>query len=148
MAKKFRDQTMLLFSLAVLTTALLIGVIALPLSDHSTQKFPVVFILFVILVYFVQPFIVVTGTSLFIQHTKADQQGFGQGIQRAVVSVAVIFSPLYAGLLLDELWIMLLSLLIMVGIATSLVAIFYRLFQPKKPDESSALIPPVNKNDN
>jgi hypothetical protein len=36
----------------------------------------------------------------------------------------------------------------MVGIATSLVAIFYRLFQQKNPNESSALIPPVNKNNN
>jgi predicted MFS family arabinose efflux permease len=144
--KKFRDETLLLFSLVILTTACLIGVIALPLSEVGTQNFPVVFLLFVIMVYFVQPFIVVAGTSLFIQQTKADQQGFGQGIQRAVVSVAVICSPIYAGLLLGRTWIMLLSLLIIVLIATILLAIAYRSFQPKTTDELSALIPPVNKN--
>jgi predicted MFS family arabinose efflux permease len=132
--------------LVILTTACLIGVIALPLSEVGTQNFPVVFLLFVIMVYFVQPFIVVAGTSLFIQQTKADQQGFGQGIQRAVVSVAVICSPIYAGLLLERTWIMVLSLLIIVLIATILLAIAYRSFQPKTTDELSALIPPVNKN--
>ena len=49
---------------------------------------------------FSAPLIIVTTTSLFIQETKDDEQGVGQGIQRAVVSIAAILGPLYAGALL------------------------------------------------
>ena len=143
--KKFRDETILLFGFTTLTTACLIGLIALSISEVGTENFPVVFVLFVILVYLSTPFIVVTTISLFLQQTIADQRGFGQGIQRAVVNVAAICGPLYAGLLLGTAWIMLLSILIMAVIAIILVAIVYRLFRLKTPDELSALIPPVNK---
>jgi len=108
-------------------------VIALPISKVGTQNFPVVFLLFFIKIYFVQPLISVTTTSLFIQYIKADQQGFGLGIQRAVINISGICSPLYAGLLLGTTWIMLLSLLIILVIATILVAVVYRSFQPKNP---------------
>jgi MFS family permease len=94
------------------------------------------------------PLIVVTTTSLFSQEIKDDEQGIGQGIQRAVVNTAAVIGPLYAGALLETMWIMLISMFVVVVIATILIASVYRSFRPKTTDELSALIPPVNKDNN
>ncbi len=103
-----------------------------------------VFLLFVILDVFSLPLIVVTTTSLFTQQTHDDHQGIGQGIQRAVVNLAAIVGPIYAGLLLSTVWIMLLSMFIIVLIATILIAVFFRKFESKTPDELAALLSPIN----
>jgi len=121
-------------------------VIILPLSTPHSDKYLPVFLLFVIMDVFALPLIVVTTTSLFSQETKNEQQGIGQGIQRAVVNTAAVIGPLYAGALLETIWIMLLSMFIIVVIATILIGSVYRSFRPKTTDELSALIPPVNKN--
>jgi len=94
---------------------------------------------------FSAPLIIVTTTSLFIQESKDDEQGVGQGIQRAVVSIAAILGPLYAGALLQTIWIVVLSLLIGAVIAIILIGIVHRSFRPKTTDESLSLLPLINK---
>jgi len=144
--KKFLDQTILLFGFIILSTACLIGTMALLFCKPGSEIYLSFFLLFVIMDVFSAPLIVVTSTSLFIQETKDGEQGVGQGIQRAVVSIAAILGPLYAGALLRTLWIMLLSLLIGAVIAIILIGMVYRSFRPKTTDESLSLIPLVNQN--
>jgi len=120
-------------------------VIVLPNSEVGTQNFPVLFLLCAILFVFSSPLIIVTTTSLFIQETKDDEQGVGQGIQRAVVCMAAILAPLYAGALLGIFWEMLLSLLIIELISLMIIGTVYKSFRPKTINELSSLIPPVNK---
>jgi predicted MFS family arabinose efflux permease len=146
--KKFPDQTVLLSGYVILSIACLIGVIILPLSEPGSQKYLPAFLVFVILDVFSLPLIVVTTTSLFTKETNDDHQGIGQGIQRAVVNIAAVIGPLYAGCLIDHMWSMILSQFTIVVIATILIILVYRKFKPETTDELTALIPPVNNNNN
>jgi len=143
--KKFLDQTILLFGFIILSTACLIGTMALLFCKPGSEIYLSFFLLFVIMDVFSAPLIVVTSTSLFIQETKDGEQGVGQGIQRAVVCMAAILAPLYAGALLGIFWEMLLSLLIIELISLMIIGTVYKSFRPKTIDELSSLIPPVNK---
>jgi MFS family permease len=90
------------------------------------------------------PLVVVTSTSLFTQQINNGEQGIGQGIQRFIINVATVVGPLYAGGLLQETWIMLCSMLVIVLFATFLILIIYRSFKSKHDEELSALIRPIN----
>ena len=145
LAKKFSDRSILLAAYIILAIACLIGTIVLPFAEPGAQKYLPIFLFFVALDIFSLPLIVVTTTSLFTQQTRDDQQGIGQGIQRCVVNIATIVGPLYAGALLPGAWIIIVSMLVIVVIATFLLIIVYRSLRPAIIDESSALLPEENQ---
>lgn len=116
----------------------------IPIAEPGTTKYLPVFLIFVILDVFALPLIVVTTTSLFTLQTNDDQQGISQGIQRGIVNIAAIIGPLYSGLLLQNLWIMLIIMFAIVLFATALIVFVYGSFRSRTTDESSALLPPVN----
>lgn len=147
-SKKFRDQAVLLFGYIILSIASLIGVIMVPIAVPGTTTYLPVFLIFVILDVFALPLIVVTTTSLFTRQTDDDQQGISQGIQRGIVNIAAIVGPLYSGLLLQNLWIMLIIMFAIVLFATAVIVYAYRLFPEKPTDETSALLPPVKTDEN
>ncbi len=140
------DQSILLFGYIVLSIACLVGVIFLPLSEVGSTKFLPAFLVFVGLDILALPLIVVTSTSLFSKQIQDDQQGIGQGIQRFVISIATIIGPLYAGALLQYIWIMIFSMFIAILLDTILLTFAYHSFRRKVTDESSALIPPADNN--
>lgn len=140
LAKKFSDRSILLAGYLLLTVACLIAVIVLPLSTVGSTKYLPIFLLFVALDVLALPLIVVPTTSLFTQHTDADQQGIGQGIQRSVINIATVVGPLYAGGLLSSTWLMMIIMFIIVLIATLILLLVYRRFQSRTIDESSSLI--------
>lgn len=142
LAKKFSDQSILLAGYFILSIACLIAVIILPFSQVGSTKYLPVFLLFVILDVFSLPLIVVPTTSLFSQQTNADQQGIGQGIQRSIVNIATVIGPIYAGLLLNSTWTMMIIMFSIVFFATLLLILVYRQFQSRTPEELSALISP------
>ncbi len=147
-SKKFSDQSILLFAFCILSIACLIGVIVLPFSPPGTNKNIGFFLLFVVLDIFALPLIVVTTTSLFTQQTNNDQQGIGQGVQRFVVNIATVVGPLFAGALLKSVWAIICTMFVIVALSTFLITLVYRSFRARNTDESSALIPSVNYNDN
>ena len=148
LSKKFSDQSILLFAYCVLSIACLIGVVVLPFSPAGTNKNMGFFLLFVGLDIFALPLIVVTTTSLFTQQTNDDKQGIGQGVQRFVVNIATVIGPLFAGALLPMTWGIICTMFVMVALTTFLITLVYRSFRARNIDEASALIPPVNYNDN
>lgn len=144
LAKKFSDQSILLSAYIILIIACIIGVIVLPYAEPGSQKYVPIFLLFVGLDILALPFIVVTTTSLFTQQTRNDQQGIGQGIQRFVVNIATVVGPLYAGALLPGAWVIIVTMLAIVVVATFLLIAVYPSFRSTTVDESSALIPTEN----
>jgi len=101
-------------------------------------------LIFVALDILALPLVVVTSTSLFTQQINNDEQGIGQGIQRFVINVATVIGPLYAGSLLQSIWIMLCSMLFIVLFGTILIIGIYHSFKSKHDEELSALIRPIN----
>lgn len=142
--KKFRDQSILLFGYLILSLACLIAVSILPFSETGSNQYLPFFLLFVALDILALPLIVVTSTSLFTQQINENEQGFGQGIQRFVISLATVVGPLYAGSLLQSIWMMLSIMTLIVLFATFLIIIAYRSFRSKCDEESSSLIRPIN----
>ena len=138
--KKFSEQLILLAGFAILIVACLIAVIFLPFSSEDPKRYLPLFLLFVALDVFALPLIVVATTSLFFQQTHDDQQGIGQGVQRAVVSLATVVGPLFAGLLLQSVWIMLCIMFVIVTIAAILLIFVYEQFRPIYTDESTPLM--------
>lgn len=144
LSKKFSDQLILFVGYIILSIACLVAVIMLPFSSPHSSKLLPVFLLFVALDILALPLIVVTTTSLFTQNIQHEHQGIGQGIQRSIINIGTIVGPLYAGALLQSIWIMMFSMFIIVVIATVLIGLIYRRFRVKQLDETSALITSEN----
>uniref|UniRef100_A0A8C7X191 Major facilitator superfamily domain containing 8-like 2 n=1 Tax=Oryzias sinensis TaxID=183150 RepID=A0A8C7X191_9TELE len=78
------------------------------------------------------PFVAVSQVSLFSKVTAEKTQGFSQGVRRSVGGLATILGPLWAGGLINNLYIMLgmmLALLLMVTVMTALS--YERLVEPR-----------------
>nr|XP_046248487.1 major facilitator superfamily domain-containing protein 8 [Scatophagus argus] len=87
------------------------------------------------------PFVAVAQVSLFSKVTAERTQGFSQGIRRSVGGLATILGPLWAGGLVDNLYIMMGVMMALLTLLTVMLAFSYdRLVAPaaEEQDESDS----------
>ncbi|XP_076583307.1 major facilitator superfamily domain-containing protein 8 [Chaetodon auriga] len=82
------------------------------------------------------PFVAVAHVSLFSKVTAEKTQGFSQGVRRSVGGLATILGPLWAGGLIDNLYIMMGVMIALLALLTMMLAFSYdRLVAPATEEE-------------
>ncbi|XP_068599962.1 major facilitator superfamily domain-containing protein 8 [Brachionichthys hirsutus] len=100
-----------------------------PLGGFSLQLTE--FIIGVFLQVLGLPFVAVAQVSLFSKVTAQRTQGFSQGVRRSIGGLATILGPLWAGGLIDNMYIMIGLMLGLLALLTLMVALSYnRLVAP------------------
>ncbi|XP_037132592.1 major facilitator superfamily domain-containing protein 8-like isoform X2 [Syngnathus acus] len=120
---KVADRAVLAVGLLICCTACIWCLVFLCNLRGSYEWKLSAFIIGVFLQLLGLPFVAVSQVSLFSKVTAEKTQGFSQGIRRSVGGLATIMGPLWAGGLINHLYIMIgmmLGLLLMVTVMTAL----------------------------
>ncbi|XP_051930530.1 uncharacterized protein mfsd8l1 isoform X1 [Hippocampus zosterae] len=87
------------------------------------------------------PFVSVAQVSLFSKVTSVKTQGFSQGVRRSVGGLATILGPLWAGGLIDNMYIMIGVMMALLVLLTIMLAFSYeQLVEPSQEEEAESRV--------
>uniref|UniRef100_A0A8C5ETT8 Uncharacterized LOC114479419 n=1 Tax=Gouania willdenowi TaxID=441366 RepID=A0A8C5ETT8_GOUWI len=127
LSRRMEERAVLALGLLVCCTACIWCLVFLCDPQGYTHAHLSTFIIGVFLQLLGLPFVAVSQVSLFSKLTAEKTQGFSQGVRRSVGGLATILGPLWAGGLINHLYLMLgimLALLLMITVSIKRINIY------------------------